>query len=43
MEQTTIQAWIERIVQHIKKVKDLENENKYKGGRLKGKKKRRVH
>ena len=43
MPQEKIQAWIERIIVHIKDVIRLEGGNKYKEGRLKGKAKNRVH
>jgi hypothetical protein len=43
MPQTTIQAWIERIMIHIQDVIRLEGVNEYKEGRLKGKGKNRVH
>jgi hypothetical protein len=38
-----IQAWIERIILHIKEVIILEGGNEYKEGRLKGQAKNRVH
>jgi hypothetical protein len=43
MPQEKIQAWIERIIVHIKDVIRLEGGNEYKEGRLKGKAKNRVH
>jgi hypothetical protein len=43
MPQECIQAWIERIVAHVKEVIRLEGGNKYQEGRLKGKAKVRVH
>ena len=43
MAQEVIQAWIERIIDHIKDVIRLEGGNEYKEGRLKGKAKNRVH
>jgi hypothetical protein len=39
LEQTRIQAWIERIKPHIDKIIELEGGNHYKEGRDKGKKK----
>jgi hypothetical protein len=41
--QECIQAWIERIIVHIKDVIRLEGGNEYKEGRLKGKPKNRVY
>jgi hypothetical protein len=43
MPQEKIQAWIKRIIVHIKDVIRLEGGNEYKEGRLKGKAKNRVH
>jgi hypothetical protein len=43
MPEVKIQAWIERIIAHIKDVIRLEGGNEYKEGRLKGKAKSRVH
>jgi hypothetical protein len=43
MPQEKIQAWIKRIIVHIKDVIRLERGNEYKEGRLKGKAKQRVH
>ena len=43
MLQERIQAWIERIVAHVKEVIRLEGGNEYQEGRLKGKAKVRVH
>src|SRR3984957_6579161 len=43
MPQKRIQAWIERIIVHIKEVIRLEGGNEYKEGRFKGKSKLRVH
>jgi len=43
LPQSKIQAWIERIVEHIAKVILLEGGNEYKEGRLKGQLKQRVH
>ena len=43
MLQTTIQAWIERIIIYIQAIIRLEGRNEYKEGRLKGKGKNRVH
>ena len=43
MPQERIQAWIERIVLHIKEVIKLDGGNEYKEGRLKGRSKNRVH
>jgi len=43
LPQWRIQAWIERIVEHIKQVILLEGGNYYKEGRLKGELKRRVY
>jgi hypothetical protein len=43
MPQERIQAWIERIMDHIPEVIRLEGGNEYKEGRLKGKPKNRVH
>jgi trehalose-6-phosphate synthase len=43
MLQTKIQAWIERIIDHIQDVIRLDGGNEYKEGRYKGKGKKRVH
>jgi hypothetical protein len=43
LPQWRIQAWIERIIEHIKQVILLEGGNHYKEGRLKGQLKQRVH
>jgi transposase len=43
MPQEVIQAWIERIPEHIKEVIDQEGNNLYKEGRKKGQEKRRIH
>ena len=43
MSQERIQAWVERIIQHVKEVIRLDGENEYCEGRLKGKVKNRVH
>jgi hypothetical protein len=43
LPQERIQAWIERIIEHVKKVIELEGGNEYKEGRLKGQFKQRVH
>lgn len=43
MLQERIQAWIERIVDHIKEVIQLEGGNEYREGRSKGKAKVKVH
>ena len=43
MPQERIQAWIERIVEHVQEVIRLEGGNEYCEGRLKGKAKNRVH
>jgi hypothetical protein len=43
LSQQRIQAWIERVVRHIKEVIRLEGGNAYEEGRLKGQEKRRVH
>jgi hypothetical protein len=32
MEQGRIQRWIERIVRHVKKVNDLQGDNRYREG-----------
>lgn len=43
LTQERIQAWIERIIVHVKEVIRLEGGNEYKKGRNKGQEKRRVH
>ena len=43
LPQEKIQAWIERIVEHIAEVGRLEGGNEYREGRLKGRAKVRVH
>ena len=43
LPQWRIQAWIKRIIKHIKQVILLEGGNYYKDGRLKGQLKQRVH
>jgi hypothetical protein len=43
LPQWRIQTWIERIVEHIAKVIELEGGNEYKEGRLKGQLKQRVY
>jgi transposase len=43
LTQERIQAWIERIIVHVKEVIRLEGGNEYKEGRNKGQEKRRVH
>ena len=43
MPQERIQQWIERIVDHVQEVIQLESGNEYREGRLKGKEKLRVH
>jgi hypothetical protein len=43
MLQEKIQAWIERIIAHIRDVIRLEGGNEYKEGRMKVKAKNRVH
>jgi hypothetical protein len=43
MPQERIQAWIERIMVHIKEVIRLEGGNEYREGRAKGKARDRVH
>lgn len=43
LPQEKIQAWIERIPVHIKKIIELKGGNEYKEGRLKGKEKVRVY
>jgi hypothetical protein len=43
MPQERIQAWIERIMVHIKEVIRLEGGNEYQEGRAKGKARDRVH
>jgi hypothetical protein len=43
MPQTTIQAWIKRIMIYIQDVIRLEGRNEYKEGRLKGKGKNRAY
>jgi siroheme synthase len=43
MSQERIQAWVERIIQHVKEVIRLDGGNEYCEGRLKGKAKNRVH
>ena len=43
LPQEKIQAWIERIPEHVKRVIKLEGGNYYKEGRLAGQEKRRVH
>ncbi len=42
-KQEKIQAWIERIIEHVPKVIALDGGNEYKEGRLKGVEKKRVH
>lgn len=41
--QERIQAWIERVVRHVKEVIDLEGCNAYQEDRYKGQEKRKVH
>jgi hypothetical protein len=43
MLQKTIQAWIERIPEHIKEVIAQEGNNLYKEGQKEGQEKRRIH
>jgi hypothetical protein len=43
MSQEKIQAWIERVMRHVKEIIRLEGGNEYQEGRLKGKAKERVH
>ena len=43
LPQWRIQAWIERIIEHIAKVILLEGGNHYKEGRMKGQLKQRVY
>ena len=43
MLQEAIQAWIERILEHIKEIIAQEGNNLYKEGRKKGQEKRRIH
>jgi hypothetical protein len=43
MLQKTIQAWIERILEHIKEVIIQEGNNLYREGWKKGQQKRRIH
>jgi hypothetical protein len=43
MPQKTIQAWIERIPEHIKEVIAQEGNNLYREGRKKGQQKKRIH
>jgi hypothetical protein len=43
LTQERIQAWIERIIVHVKEVIRLEGGNEYKEGRNKGQEKHRVH
>ena len=41
--QKKIQAWIERVIDHVLEVIRLEGGNEYKEGRKEGQVKRRVH
>jgi hypothetical protein len=41
--QEKIQAWIERIIDHVQEVIRLEGGNEYKEGRKRGQEKRRVY
>ena len=43
MPQEVIQAWIERIPEHIQEVINQKGNNSYKEGRKKGQEKRRIH
>ena len=43
LTQEKIQAWIERVIDHVQEVIRLEGGNEYKEGRKKGQEKRRVH